>query len=220
MYTWDQSIRYVIGVGPTKAKALARFGIHTVGDLLDHRPLYYIYGTITPIADVSTEGHVIIQGTIKSIHRLPTHMPIVEATIEDESGQYKARWYNQQNALSALRPGMVVWMWSKVSKGVLQQPRWSTVEPDWSGIQGGFYGKYNQTIRSALREVLTNINLPDLWEGSSRSMVYSVFHFPETEDEQQTAEHYLRVDELCQLMWAMKQVRDRQARKRGVVICI
>jgi len=215
MYTWDQSIKYAKGVGPQRAKALARLGVKTVGDLLDYHPLSYICGTVTPIVDVSKEGHVIIKGKIKSLHRLPTRIPITEAVVADDTGEIKCRWYN---CFPRFVVGMVVTLWGKYSKQALQQPKFSTVGPDWDSIVGGFYGKHNQTIRAALRKVLANIDLPSLWEGSSRTMIYDMFHFPETEDEQKTAEYYLRFDEMVQLMWVMKQVRDRQAKRKGVVI--
>jgi ATP-dependent DNA helicase RecG len=217
MYQIDTDIRFVTGVGPAKAKALKRLGIHTALDLLDYSPNHYIFGDLTSIADVPKEGHVIVKGTVKSIHRLPIRTPIVEAVIEDKSGRCKARWYNQTWALSTLRPSMTVWLWGKMKSGTLQQPRWSTIEPDWDDIQGGFYGTHNKTIRAALREVLSNIDLPTT-NVTKREAVYWSFHFPQNKDEQEWAEQQLKMDELLQFMWAMNQVRHRQARKKGVVI--
>ena len=218
MYQIDTKIQYVRGVGPTKAKALKRLGIHTVLDLLDYRPLYWFFPGLAPIVDVGAKdnSHVVVQGKIKSLHRLPTRIPITEVVIVDDTGECRCRWYNFSPQFVA---GMKVTMWGKYSKGALQQPKFSTVEPDWDSIQGGFYGIHNQTIRAALKEVMANINLPPT-NTTKREAVYWSFHFPQDKGEQQWAEQQLKMDELCQLMWAIKQVRDRQARKRGVVICI
>ena len=50
-YRYDTPIRYVRGLGPIKARELTKIGINTVGDLLEHHPLSYIYPGGVSIAE-------------------------------------------------------------------------------------------------------------------------------------------------------------------------
>ena len=161
-YNWTTPIRYVRGLGPVKAKELNSIKINTVGDLLEYPPLHYIYPGGVSIAEAK-EGHVIIKAVIADLKRAPGRDSIVEAVLVDQSGGCRARWYNRAYMLQSLRPGMTVTFWGKYKGGVLQQPKWTTVESSLSDVYGGQYGSHNLTIRQALKEVLEHIEILD-WE--------------------------------------------------------
>jgi ATP-dependent DNA helicase RecG len=211
MYNWNQSIKYVKGIGPARAKELERMGIETIGNLLEYQPLHYIYPGTTSIADTK-EGYVVVWAKIMRLSRLPTRVPIVEALLNDGTGQCKAVWYNQQFVVQHLQPGMVVTFWGKFHNGALQQPRFTTTQPNWSDIAGGFYGVHNETIRAALKEVLANVELPPMVDGFDRAMVFDALHFPVSKESQQQALTRLKFDEaLCYQLAMAERRKSRQS---------
>ena len=206
IYQWATLIQQIKGIGPTRAKELEGMGIKTVGNLLETTPNYYIYPGTTSIAD-ATEGYVVIRAKITQIGRLPTRVLIVEARLDDGTGRCKAVWYNQQYAMQHLRPGMVVTLWGKMHNGALQQPRFTTAQPNWSDIAGGLYGVHNETIRAALKEVLANVELPSMVDGFDRATAFAAFHFPVSEESWQQALIRLKFDEALCHQFAMAERR-------------
>jgi ATP-dependent DNA helicase RecG len=96
------------GVGPTLQKRLAKLGLRTVGDLLDHRPRRY--ESAAPerrIADLFGDEEVLIQGDVvrTSLRRGRGRLQILTAQVRDESGQITATWFNQPWLKDKLQPG-------------------------------------------------------------------------------------------------------------------
>lgn len=220
-YRWTTPIRYVRGLGPTRSQELTKIGITTVGELLERQPLSYIYPGVTPIADAK-EGMVVVKARIKEIGLHPySGRGVVQATLTDETGSCVATWYHSPWLRSQLRPGMTVTFWGKLRGGVLQQPRWTTVDSSLQDVAGGQYGAHHATIRAALKEVLANVELPDSWLGDMeypRTWLFKSFHFPDSKDEQQRALAALKFDEALQLQLALAEKRRGRAQVKGEVI--
>ncbi len=215
MYYWDTKIRYVKGLGPTRSKELTKIGIETVGDLLERRPLSYIYPGVTNIADAK-EGMVVIKARIKSI-RSP-YGSVIDALLNDGTAVCCATWYYPYATLH-LHPGMTATFWGKMKGGVLQQPCWTTVPGGMDQVVGGQYGVHHATIRAALVEVLANVELP-LIGGSSRVEVFQMFHFPQDKYELKTAVDYFKHDEALTLQLALAERRRGREGVKGEVILI
>jgi ATP-dependent DNA helicase RecG len=97
------------GVGPVVAKRLAKLGLRTVRDLLEHRPRRYESAADeVRIADLLADGEeVAIEGEVlrTSIRRPRRRLAIVQARIADSSGQITAVWFNQAWLAEKLQPG-------------------------------------------------------------------------------------------------------------------
>ena len=84
----DTPVQFLKGVGPRRAEAFARLGVHTVEDLLYHIPHRYLDATtITPIARASVGNDVTIVGNVVSTGVIPTRrLKIFRAVIQDKTG--------------------------------------------------------------------------------------------------------------------------------------
>jgi ATP-dependent DNA helicase RecG len=90
-------VQFVKGVGPGRAAALEKAGIATAEDLLLHLPMRYEdRAHFTRIADlVPGERATIAAKVLLVAARQARRMPILEARVEDDSGQIKVIWFNQ-----------------------------------------------------------------------------------------------------------------------------
>ena len=220
MYNWSTKIRYVRGLGPQRSRELAKIGVHTVGNILEYKPLSYIFPGVIAIKDVQ-EGQTVIRAKIKMIKKAgySTSTRVV-AILEDDTGACKAEWYNPY-VTQSLRTGWVATFYGKLKGGVLQSPKWCTHDGGMSKICGGQYGEaHHQTIRAALMEVFNSVELPDLNSGGSRTEVFHMFHFPEDKEEQQRALYTLKFEEAICLQLALLERRKKREQCVGVRIGI
>ena len=88
-------VKYLKGVGPKRAEALARLAIRSVGDLLYHVPHRYLDATtITPLARAIVGGEVTCVGRVVNTGVLPTRrgLRVFRAVLKDESGLLECAW--------------------------------------------------------------------------------------------------------------------------------
>jgi ATP-dependent DNA helicase RecG len=93
-------LRYVRGIGPAKAAALAEKGYETAGDLLLHFPFRYEdRSRFLPIADLRAgSGRVTVTGRIlsSSLFTSPRRrVRIVKALLDDGTAAVECLWFNQ-----------------------------------------------------------------------------------------------------------------------------
>ncbi len=92
------SVKYLKGVGPKRAEALARLGIRSVGDLLYHAPHRYLDATsVTPLAKAHVGQEVTCVGRVVSTGIIPTRqgLRVFRAVLRDESGPLECAWPGQ-----------------------------------------------------------------------------------------------------------------------------
>ncbi|MDP8910605.1 MAG: DEAD/DEAH box helicase, partial [Actinomycetota bacterium] len=106
--TLETPLDVLAGVGPALTRKLAKLGLSTVRDLLEHRP--HRYEAAVPerrIADLFGDDEVAIHGEVRSVRTRPTgrRLTLLEARIADETGEIGAVWFNQPWLAAKLQPG-------------------------------------------------------------------------------------------------------------------
>jgi ATP-dependent DNA helicase RecG len=120
------------GVGPALSKKLAKLGLRTVRDLLEHRP--HRYEAAVPerkIADLLAEGETAIAGEVQrvSVRRPRRNLAIVQARVADETGEVTAVWFNQAWLADKLQPGTHVRL-----RGQLKRNEFAVRSYDLNGV--------------------------------------------------------------------------------------
>ena len=96
--TLDTPVTYLKGVGPARADALARLGVHTARDLLLHVPhRYEDASTVSRIADLEPGMEGTIVGRVVSKGVIPTRkgLRIFQAVVKDATGLLEVSWPGQ-----------------------------------------------------------------------------------------------------------------------------
>lgn len=203
MYHWNDKIESVQGVGPSSARLLKRLKIHTVGDLLEHKPRGYYLPTITDICSVKSGRHEIIRGRVVRVNRQHAHTNFSGVVVDDGTGHMECRWYNRFDPYGL--GGETITFFGKVKNRVMSQP---SVERfcDINVIAGGYYGKHSQTIRRALTAVFHDMDpFVSYWWNN----VYRRMHFPMSHQEYSKVIDRLKHMELLLLHMAMEARRDK-----------
>jgi ATP-dependent DNA helicase RecG len=106
----DASLDTLPGVGPTLRRRLAKLGLETVRDLLEHRPRRYEAAVPeVAIAALGGEDEVAIAGEVLNVNaRRRGRLTIVTARISDGTATVGATWFNQPWLADQLRPGVHV----------------------------------------------------------------------------------------------------------------
>jgi ATP-dependent DNA helicase RecG len=104
------------GIGPSRAAALAREGIASVGDLLLHVPMRYEdRRRITAVAALVPGQTACVQGSLVAA-RLgrARRMTILECVLDDGTGRLRALWFNQPFLRERLTRGARVVLFGRV----------------------------------------------------------------------------------------------------------
>jgi ATP-dependent DNA helicase RecG len=103
-----RSLDTLPGVGPSQRGKLAKLGLRTVRDLLEHRPRDYQQAVgETPISNLFGEEEAVIAGEVRRVSIRPTRrrLTVLKAAVRDESGEISAVWFNQPWLADKLQPG-------------------------------------------------------------------------------------------------------------------
>jgi ATP-dependent DNA helicase RecG len=104
----NRSLDTLPGVGPSQRGKLAKLGLRTVRDLLEHRPRDYQQAVgETPISNLFGEDEAVIAGEVRRVSIRPTRrrLTVLKAAVRDESGEISAVWFNQPWLADKLQPG-------------------------------------------------------------------------------------------------------------------
>ena len=109
MHDLSTDIRYLKGIGEARAKALAKLGVHTFGDLLEYFPrAYEDRSRVLPIARLSEGTSACVHAMITTepeLSRVRRGMELLRFRISDESGSMVVTYFNQGWLAKKLRRG-------------------------------------------------------------------------------------------------------------------
>ena len=134
----DDSIQFVKGIGPKKAKLFEKLHIRTLRDALETYPRDYEDRThITLIAEIDMEDKYAVRavvGTEPKVNRIRKGLTLVKCTIYDETGTLNVTYFNNPYAAAQLRVGQEYVFYGKVQgygRGrTMVSPQSEKVAPD------------------------------------------------------------------------------------------
>jgi ATP-dependent DNA helicase RecG len=93
----ERPVDILAGVGPSVRRRLAKLGLHSVGDVLAHRPRRYEEPVPErSIADLLGEEEAVLDVVVKRASgRRRGRLHILTATVADDTGDTRATWFNQ-----------------------------------------------------------------------------------------------------------------------------
>ena len=102
-------VRYIKGGGEQRARALARLGVRTLGDLLNYFPRAYEDRTaVRPIAELALDETACVRAMVAAeprLTRVRRGLDLVKLRIVDESGSADVTFFNQSYVRDQLVPG-------------------------------------------------------------------------------------------------------------------
>ncbi len=122
------------GAGPKLSALAAKLGLHTIGDVLWHLPHgYRDRSRVTRAADLRIGEEATLAVEVRSARVRPTrrrNLKIVEATVTDGTGSFKAVWFNQAWLAERLRPGTRMLLSGKLDRSGFRVSAHEIVDKD------------------------------------------------------------------------------------------
>ncbi|MCK4385877.1 MAG: DEAD/DEAH box helicase, partial [candidate division Zixibacteria bacterium] len=92
----EDSVQYLKGIGPEKAKVLNSVGIKTIEDLLYYIPRRYLdRSTILPINKLKVGSTVTLIGRVEASGIAKTRRPQFQVILKDKTGFIRLVWFSQ-----------------------------------------------------------------------------------------------------------------------------
>jgi ATP-dependent DNA helicase RecG len=105
------------GVGATLSRRLAKLGLETVRDVLEHAPFRFVEpATIGDLFGDGDEVAIDVE-VLSASKRRARKLTLVEARVRDGSGQVRATWFNQPWVVDQLQPGRRVRLVGTLRRG-------------------------------------------------------------------------------------------------------
>ena len=138
--TPDTEVRFLPGVGPRRAAALAETGVLRASDFLLRLPFRYEdrseHRRTAELVDGESAAAEVLVASLSVRPTRRRNLKIVELRGHDASGPVKATWFNQVHLKQILKPGQRVLLFGKVRRPVagavpeFANPGYELVTPD------------------------------------------------------------------------------------------
>ncbi|MFO7652886.1 MAG: ATP-dependent DNA helicase RecG [Candidatus Krumholzibacteriia bacterium] len=236
-------VQFLRGVGPVRARALARLGIETVADLLAHYPRRYFDRSVsTPIGRLRSGQDATVLGEVLTCgeRRTRTGARLQTVCLRDDTGVLFCVWFNQRHLLKQFRAGQRV-----MASGVvrLHEGRRQLAHPDYEVLDAAgaalhtgrlvpvyalTHGVGQHWLRELVHRALDQFadaepdGLPaeflDARGLVSRGDSLRGIHFPASAAEQESARRRLVYEELFWVQLLMGLRRNGRRREAGVAL--
>ena len=227
--TLDSSVQYLKGVGEQRAKALARLGIQTVGELLSYYPKGYIdYTSPFGPADIPGDGVYSVKARVYSVSgqkRVSGGRTMLKVYAADDSGSLEITFFNNPYISKKLVSGLEYIFHGKavkkiggcemVSPTVLSAenaPAFSAVYPLTAGITSAYISKCVKNALASLDRPLAE-RLPDEILKKYRFVSYDFaveqIHFPSSLKACEDAKRRLVFEELYILQLGLFSIKSQ-----------
>lgn len=231
------NIKYIKGVGPAKAAMLAKLGITTVKDLIQHYPRRYEdRSQLQPIAGLTDGQAESFRGIVTTVResRPRRGLLILRVSVRDRTGIAELVWFNQSYLKKRYKPGQEIVVFGKVEKYFnkiqLNNPEVEILEPD-EGYIGRIIPVYpgseavsqhllRQLVKSAVEAVELHETLPedivDEFKLLSRKDALQNIHFPVDMNSAAQARRRLAFEELYLLQCGLLYIKQKNKATSGI----
>jgi ATP-dependent DNA helicase RecG len=230
----DRPLDALPGVGPALRGRLAKLGLRTIRDLLEHRPRDYQRAVgETRISDLFGEEEAVIAGEVRRVSIRPTRrrLTVLKAAVRDESGEISAVWFNQPWLADKLQPGTRLRL-----RGQLRRNEFHVKSYDLNGAgaTADFAPVYpaSEEVTSARLRTLVEQALPSAREvGDSLPAALRArerlplrfdalvgLHRPHDPDDAEEARRRLAFDELLRLQVGLARLREGTEEARAAAL--
>ena len=221
----DQPLSAVAGVGAQRVRLLARLGLHTVGDLLQHFPLRHIdYPPPARASELFFQQVGSFEGVVRrvDVQRTARGLQRISVTLADATGEVEAVWLRAGYG-PRFQPGQRLAVSGELA---LVGRRLVFENPDWEPADEGplhtrclvpVYPATKGLVQSWLRELIARA--VDRWAATAedplprwlvederlppRAEALRMVHFPATREEAARARQRFAFDELLLLQLAI-----------------
>ncbi|MGB9866779.1 MAG: ATP-dependent DNA helicase RecG [Bacillota bacterium] len=235
----SRPVQYVKGVGPVRARLLARLGIVTVRDLIYFFPRRHEDRTLfTAVAAVRSNDRVTICGVVRDVveTRSRNNMTITRVAVSDGSGTAWGVWFNQPYMKEKFRVGMRVALSGRVTfrygRKEFNSPDFEEMDGD-SPIHAGRMvpvyalteGLSQRWLRETMKYVVESFAplvdevLPEetvkKYKFPSAGEAVRAFHFPSGPEELERARRRLAFEELFLMQLGVVSFKRQNSLTKG-----
>ncbi len=233
-------IRFLKGIGQTRADAFYKLGVTSVRSLLELYPrMYEDWENITTVSEAAFDEYVCIKGTPvcpPGVFKTRSGMQLTKAVISDGAGGlFEAIFFNNKFVASMLKEGAEYLFFGRLKQNDLGGAQMAAPKFVKAEGGGGLHAVYPQTagltskmISTAVKNALAGFGdgltetLPEdiikKYRLLSREQAVKLIHFPKTKADVDSARRRLIYEELLTLQLALKLSRCAEREKTSHVI--